>query len=325
MSLTIPGLHHVTVVAGDPQRNLDFYAGVLGLRLIKRTVNFDAPDVYHLYYGDDLGRPGTIITFFPFPGAARGRRGAGQATTVAFSIPAGALDYWTNRLKGHGLTLERPETRLDGAALRFVDHDGLQIELVAGSGRDDRPGCAAGPVPVEHAIRGFDRVTLSVRDPEPTARFLTRTLGLRVVDADGDRVRYAAAAGGPGTLVDVVAVPDAAPGVVAAGTVHHIAWRTPDDEQEKAWQRKLRGLGYDVTDVRDRQYFHSIYFNEPGGVLFEIATDVPGFAVDESPDALGTALKLPPWLEPQRPALERALPPLTAPTATADTKEALTS
>jgi len=311
-TLRIPGIHHITVVAGDPQRNLDFYGGVLGLRLIKTTINFDAPDVYHFYYGDEVGHPGTILTFFPFPNAAKGRRGTGTVDAIAFSIPTGSLDYWTARLKDHGLAIGAPTMRFGEIVLSFTDPDGLRLELIAHDD-DTRGGWAGGPVPVEHAIRGFHGATLLVRDTEPTARLLTETMGFTVAGEEGDRTRYAMGDGAPGAQVDLVGAPDLAPGGVAAGITHHIAWRTPDEESELRWRRELSALGLDVTGVRDREYFRSIYFHEPGGILFEIATDPPGFTVDESVADLGSSLKLPAWYEPRRAQIERALPPLRRP------------
>jgi glyoxalase family protein len=303
MTHQINGIHHITAIAADPQRNVDFYTDVLGLRLVKQTVNFDDPGTYHLYYGDDLGRPGTILTFFPFPGVPRGRRGPGQVAAIAFAVGAGSLGYWADHLKRHGVTVGAPAARLDEEVLSFADPDGLALELVARAGAD-------GP---EQVITGFHGATLWVRDHEPTARLLADALGFRLVAQEGRRVRYAAGPDEPGRWVDLVSVPDAPEGVGAAGTVHHIAWRTPDDAQQLAWRHALARHGLHVTPVRDRQYFRSIYFREPGGVLFEIATDPPGFAVDEAPEHLGTQLKLPPWLEPYRRELAQVLPPLRLP------------
>lgn len=316
MNPQIFGLHHITAIASDPQRNVDFYTTVLGLRLVKQTVNFDSPETYHLYYGDDLGRPGTILTFFPFAGAPRGHRGTGQATAISFSVATGALDYWAERLARHGVTAGKPSTRLDEEVLSFGDPDGLPLEIVARRDVDERAGWTAGPVPSEHAIKGFHGVTMWVRDDEPTARLLTELLGFRAVGREAGRVRYAAG-GGAGTWVDVVVLPDGGPGRQAAGTIHHIAWSTPDDAQQLAWRETLARHGLNVTPVRDRQYFHSIYFHEPGGVLFEIATNPPGFAIDEAPESLGTRLMLPPWLETYRARIEETLPPLRLPATVA--------
>lgn len=312
MDAKIPGIHHVTALAGDPQQNVDFYVGLLGLRLVKLTVNFDDTTTYHLYYGDGIGTPGTIMTFFPWPGARRGRRGAGQTTTTAFSVPADALDYWRDRLAGPGVYVEEPTTRFGDRVLTFYDPDGLRLEIVANR-EDTRNGWREGPVPHEYAIRGFHGVELSERSLERTATLLAERLGFRLVGQDGNRTRYEVGDGGPGSLVDVVEQPGEQLGIVAVGTVHHIAWRTPDDAQQVAWRESLDRAGYNVTPVMDRQYFHSIYFREPGGVLFEIATDQPGFDKDEPVEQLGTDLKLPPWLEPVRARIEEALPTLNVP------------
>lgn len=313
MDKHILGIHHVTAIASDPQRNVDFYVGLLGLRMVKRTVNFDDPGTYHFYYGDDRGRPGTILTFFPWPDAPRGRRGTGQATTISLSVSADSLGYWTERFRAHQVDFEEPGARFDEAFLTFYDPDGLQLELVAHAGAEERPGWAEGPIPPEHAVRGLHGVTLAEAGFERTASLLTRTMGFRPVRDDGRRFRYEAGAGGAGARVDILCLPDGPQGVILAGTFHHVAWRTPDDAQQNAWRAEMAGQGYNVTPVMDRQYFHSIYFREPGGVLFEIATDLPGFATDETPEALGTHLKLPPWLEPQRARIEHALPPLRLP------------
>jgi glyoxalase family protein len=315
MDTPILGLHHVTAIATDPQRNIDFYTGLLGLRLVKVTINFDDPGSYHLYYGDDRGHPGTLLTFFPWPTAPKGRRGTGQATAVSFSIPQEALDYWVERLKSHAIAVDGPVARFAEQVLALADPDGLALELVAHEGATERTGWTHGPVPAAYAIRGLACVTLSVAGYERTAALLTRTLGFRPVEqeVDGARFRYEVGSGGYGTFVDVLCLPEAPRGRVAAGTVHHVAWRTPDDEQERAWREELSHQGLNVTPVIDRRYFHSIYFREPGGVLLEIATDPPGFTVDEPPEQLGTHLMLPPWLEPHRAELEQALPPLSLP------------
>jgi glyoxalase family protein len=313
----ISGIHHVTAIASDPQRNMDFYAGTLGLRLVKLTVNFDDPGTYHLYYGDGVGRPGTIMTFFPWPGAPRGTVGLGQVGVTAFAVPTESLGFWRQRLEAHGVKTRGPAGRFGEQVLEFDDPDGLPLELVAG-GSDARPGWDAGPVKVEHAIRGFHSVALAERPPrdasERTLALLGASMDFRLVAESGDRLRYAMGDGSPGALVDVLltAVPQ---GRGAAGTVHHVAWRTPDDAHQAAWRERIAAAGLDITPVRDRQYFRSVYFREPGGVLFEIATDPPGFATDESPEHLGERLRLPPWLEPKRATIERSLPPLRLPQA----------
>ncbi|MUL44260.1 ring-cleaving dioxygenase [Streptomonospora sp. PA3] len=307
------GLHHVTAIATDPQRNADFYHGVLGLRLVKTTVNFDAPDTYHLYFGGESGQPGTLITFFPWPGAPPGRHGAGQATAVAFSVPEGSLGWWRERLRARGADVGTVAHRLEEEALPVRDPDGLGLELVAHRQADAAPAWEGGPVPDEHAVRGLHSVTLTEAGYEHTAGLLTDTLGFRFAEEANNRFRFATGEGGAGGLVDVVCRPEVPQGLVAAGTVHHIAWRTPDDDEQVSWREALVGQGLNVTPVLDRQYFHSIYFREPGGVLLEIATDPPGFTVDEPLMRLGRALRLPPWLEPSRAEIEQALPALRVP------------
>jgi glyoxalase family protein len=312
----ILGLHHVTAIAGEPQQNLDFYAGFLGLRLVKLTVNYDDPETYHLYFGDDLGHPGTILTFFPWPGAPKGRKGSGQLVTTSFSIPEGSVAYWAERLEKYGVKFTAPTGRFQEEVISFSDPDGLDLELVAHPQTKARNGWDRGPVPKEHAIQGFFGVTLSEEGYERTASLLTKTLGFSLLKEEGNRFRYQAGKGGPGALVDVLCQPDAPPGVVSVGTVHHLAWRTPTDKQQKEWREELVRAGLNVTPIIDRTYFHSIYFREPGGVLFEIATDPPGFAVDEPAQELGTKLVLPARLEPFRAELSKVLPPVKLPTTT---------
>jgi glyoxalase family protein len=305
------GIHHVTAISGWPQRNVDFYAGTLGLRLVKKTVNFDDPETYHLYYGDGAGSPGTIMTFFPWAHAPGGRIGAGQLVVTSFSIPATSLGYWTERLVEKGVRFERPRNRFGDTVLSFEDHDRLRIELVAAE--DSRPGSPGGPVQEQHSIRGFHHVALAVEAPDRTVSLMTETLGFRRVDKTEGRTRLSAGEGGPGDLVDVLNAAGFPGGSQGVGTVHHVAFRVPDEEAQLALREEIAGLGYNVTPVLDRNYFRSIYFREPGGVLFEIATDPPGFAVDEDPEHLGEDLKLPPWLETRRDRLEEVLPPLRSP------------
>jgi len=312
----ITGIHHVTAIARGPRVNLDFYTGVLGLRLVKRTVNFDDPGSYHLYYGDEVGRPGTVLTFFPWPLARLGRRGAGQATVTSFSVPAGTLGRWVERLDALGVEHGAPHERFAEEALTLFDRDGLELELVAQEG-DLRAPWAGGPVARDMAVRGFHHVTLTEWNPEVTAQVLAETMGFRLAGEAGDRLRFAAGEGGPSASVDLLAAPGAPRGQVSAGTVHHVAFRVAGDAEQLAWRRRIAGAGLEVTPVLNREYFHSIYFREPGGVLFEIATDTPGFQIDEPLAELGRALKLPPWLEPARREIESALPPLDEPAAAA--------
>jgi len=311
------GIHHVTAIAGDPQRNVDFYAGVLGLRMVKKTVNFDDPETYHLYYGDGAGNPGTIMTFFPWGERRKGRIGAGQLVTTSFSIPADSLGYWTERLVESGIRFEEPRDRLGETVLTFSDPDGLRVELVAA--QDTRAGWDGGTTPAGDSIRGFHHVTLAVEDVNLTAKLMTETLGFRQMDEAEGRTRYAAGEGGPGNLVDLSGAAGFPRGTMGVGTVHHIAFRVPGEDAQLAVREEVAALGYNVTPVLDRNYFRSIYFREPGGVLFEIATDPPGFSVDEPPEELGTHLQLPPWLETRRERLEEVLPPLHLPTGNAGT------
>ncbi len=304
MPSPIVGLHHVTAIASDPQRNLDFYTEVLGLRFVKRTVNFDDPGTYHFYFGDDVGSPGTILTFFPWPNASRGRAGVGEVTKTAFSVPLSSLNYWQQRLK-----TSAPLKRFNEEVLTISDPDGMQIEIVghADAGEARAPRFAS--VPPEHAIRGFFGVTLFERDAETTASILN-VMGFHQIASEGNRVRFAAKGDALGNHIDLLIDPDAAHGRSGAGSVHHIAFRAKDDAAQKEWREEL-AKHLNVTPVMDRTYFHSIYFREPGGVLFELATDPPGFALDEPVESLGEALRIPPWLEPQRAQIEATLAPIT--------------
>ncbi|MET0234122.1 MAG: ring-cleaving dioxygenase [Kibdelosporangium sp.] len=313
MAIRTEGLHHVTAIAGDPQRNVDFYARTLGLRLVKTTINFDDPGTYHLYYGDEAGRPGTIMTFFPWRDVVPGRHGTGQATTTAFSVPANSIGWWQQHLATIGVATSQITNRDEENALTFKDPDGLTIALVAHKQDDPRNPWDTPLVPGEHAIRGLHSVTLSVSREEATSGMLVDGLGLRFQHQEGNRLRFAAGAGGPGALVDVLVTPDAPAGLVAGGTVHHVAWRVPDDATQQAWREELVNDGVRVTSILDRQYFHSIYFREPGGTLLEVATDDIGFTIDEPLLELGRELKLPPWLEPSRADIKAGLAKLDLP------------
>lgn len=310
----ITGIHHITSIASDPQRNLDFYTRALGLRLVKLTVNFDDPGTYHFYFGDEAGRPGTILTFFPWENIRSGRRGNGQVGTVTFDISQASIAYWVDRLISFNLEPSAARRRFDDEVISLRDPDGLQIELVTSAQNGHTPNASTwnGPIPAEYAIRGFHAPLLLVGDIEPTADLLATTFGMKKIQQEGRRFRFSA---GPkiGGQVDVEANPGAPIGGMGTGVVHHIAWRSRNDAEQIAWRELLIGRGYDVTPVKDRNYFHSIYFREPGGILFEIATDPPGFAIDEAPEALGCALKLPPWMEPRRAGIEAALPRLALP------------
>ncbi|XWW47752.1 ring-cleaving dioxygenase [Fibrella sp. USSR17] len=307
MSTLINGLHHVTAIAGDTHRNVDFYRTVLGLRLLKKTVNFDAPDVYHLYYGDETGSPGSIYTSFPYGNIPRGRKGAGQLTYTAFSVPVAGMSFWLDRLHQFQIAYAGPNKRFDEMYVRFEDYDGMGIELVF-TDADTRPGYTNGQIAIESAIRGFHTVTLEELKPDRTVELLTGIMQHRLVAEEGDLFRYEAGTGGSGRYVDIHVSSNPVRAFQGAGSVHHVAFSTDSDETQLIIQEQLAEGGYHVTPVQDRNYFHSIYFREPGGVLFEVATNPPGFAIDESPDSLGTSLMLPPQYEARRAQLESVLP-----------------
>lgn len=309
----IVGLHHVTAIASNPQQNLDFYTEVLGLRFVKRTVNFDDPGTYHFYFGDDLGSPGTILTFFPWPHASRGSAGAGEVTHTAFSVPLGSIDYWHQRLTEQGVVVERTGKRFEEDVLTLADPDGMKLEIVGHAEAGSVHAPRFSDVPEEHAIRGFFGVTMLQIDAADTAKTLA-VMGFHKVAEEGNRLRFASAegvaVGALGNHLDVVVDPHANFGRSGAGSVHHIAFRAADDAAQVEWRTEI-GKIIPTTNVLDRDYFHSIYFREPGGVLFELATDNPGFAVDEPVETLGEALCVPAWLEPRRAELEQRLLPLT--------------
>lgn len=310
------GIHHVTMIAGDVQRNVDFYAGALGMRLVKRTVNFDDPGTYHLYYGDETGSPGTLLTFFPWPGARRGREGAGQFAAVSLAVPPASLGYWLQRLVAQGVEHDALATRFGERVIGFRDPEGLRVEIVGSDASARVEGWADGPVPAEHAIRGVHSMTLWTADFAATAALLEGPLAMRRIATDDRTTRFAPsnpAASGIGAALDVRDVAGFREGASGAGTVHHVAWRVPDDESEVALLERVRASGLGTTGVVDRRYFHSVYFREPGGSLFEIATDVPGFAIDEPVESLGTSLVLPPWLKEERDRISATLPPIMLP------------
>jgi glyoxalase family protein len=309
---TIPGIHHITAITADPQKNIDFYCGVLGLRLVKLTVNFDDPGSYHLYYGDELGRPGTIMTFFAWPGAQRGRIGLPQVTVTAFAVAAEAMDYWAKRLKEKSVDVRGGIDRFGERVLSFSDPDGMALEIV-GSFEPRGQAWGAGPVPVQYAIHGFHSATVSEEGYENTARLLTDVMGFKEIGGEQNRFRYRATGDGFASTIDLLCTPGGKYGQMGAGVVHHIAFRTRDDAQQAAWHHTIADKGFNISPVMDRTYFHSIYYREPGGVLFEIATENPGFTADEAPDKLGQKLMLPPWLEKHRAAIEKAVPPLRLP------------
>jgi glyoxalase family protein len=308
----IVGLHHVTAIASDPQRNLDFCCEVLGLRFVKRTVNFDDPGSYHFYFGDDIGSPGSILTFFAWPQASRGRAGTGETSAVGFSVPASSLHFWEQRILAAGSPVEHVGERFGNPVLSLGDPDGMRIELVG----TDSPLPSVAPrtsdIPAEHAIRGFDGVTLNEASIESTAQVLEK-MGFSQAGQEDRRIRFISPAKVPGNHIDVLVQAQRVNGQMGAGTVHHIAFRAPSDSAQLEWRELLSSLPLNVTTVRDRTYFHSIYFREPGGVLFEIATDPPGFAFDEPVEHLGESLKLPPWLEKRRAEIEKVLLPIELP------------
>lgn len=304
----IVGLHHVTAIASDPQRNLDFYTQVLGHRFVKRTVNFDDPGTYHFYFGDDTGTPGTILTFFPWPGTPRGHRGAGEPIATAFSIPVGSMAYWHDRLTSKNI-VTKENVYFGGTHLSFIDPDGMVLELVEHVEIQAGNTPRYGDVPAAYAIQGFFGVTLLEAGLMRTQALLG-VMGYGKVGEQGERIRYSPEGDARGRFLDIVVDPKAKPGRMGAGTVHHIAFRASDDSAQLDWQKELRSHA-SVTPVQDRTYFRSIYFREPGGVLFEIATDAPGFLIDEPVESLGEALRIPEQFEPQRGLIEKHLEPIT--------------
>ncbi len=302
------GIHHVTAISGDPRRNLNFYGRTLGLRLVKKTVNFDDPGSYHLYYGDAASTPGTILTFFPWAQAPAGQFGAGELQETSFRIPHDAIDYWAARLASHGA--ERTE-RFGDPVLTFRDPNGMRLALVGVSGIKAEPAWDNGEIPADHAVRGFHGVSLMLADTAPTSAVLSDVFGFAEAAREGDTIRFQADGTALGGIVDLRTAAHAKPGRLGRGSVHHLALRAADDTAEFAMVAKLASShGIRTTEQKDRDYFRSVYFREPGGVLFEIATDIPGFAVDEDAAALGTALKLPRFLQPHRAQIEAALPAL---------------
>ncbi len=307
MQQLINGLHHITALASSPQSNYDFYVKFLGLRFIKKTINFDAPNVYHLYYGDESGTPGTIMTFFPYGNIGHGRKGGGQMTYTAFSIPVNALAFWIDRLTLFQIPFTGPFKRFDETYLRFEDYDGTGVELVT-TQNDSRTGWNGNGVPDEMAIRGFHTVTLDEFNLDKTVQLLTETMQYQLIAEDTERFRFGVNGSVSGGFIDLVFASKNIRPSQGAGSVHHVAFATENPEMQAVIRENVLSAGYNPTEIIDRQYFESIYFREPGGVLFEIATNPPGFTVDEPLEALGTKLQLPPWYEPQRETIERILP-----------------
>ncbi|MEX3014032.1 ring-cleaving dioxygenase [Gymnodinialimonas hymeniacidonis] len=313
MTQTIPGLHHVTAISGPPQTNVDFYVGTLLQRLVKKTVNFDAPDTYHLYYGNQRAEPGSILTFFPFADAGPGRAGPGMASAVAYSIPKGGLNAWMMAFAEAAIDFDGPAERFGEQMIALTDPDGLRIELI-----ETERGTAETKIPEDGPVdSGFHSVTLWLDNPDRTAALLTDVFGYSASgeekSGDESRYRFLAEGHGRGSAVDLITSNVASIGRQGAGSIHHVAFRAKNDDVQMAWRETLRSKGFDVTPQIDRQYFNAIYFREPGGVLFEIATDPPGFATDEPMDKLGEELKLPDQHERLRDQIERVLPPITIP------------
>lgn len=305
MIMQTSGIHHITAFVRNPQQTADFYAGILGLRLIKKTINFDAPEVYHLYFGDEAGSPGTIITFFPWENSRRGRVGGGQVGYTTYVVPEDAFSFWKARLEKLGVRYEQTE-RFGEQYMQFVDPDGLKLEITARAGGKESKW-AFGGVPANKAIKGFGGAILYSTAPAKTAELLVQVMGLKRVGQEGLYARFIAT-GDLGNLIDIYMEP-MEQGSGGSGTVHHIAWRAKDDTEHTAWRNFVAKQGFEPTPIIDRQYFNAIYFREEGGILFEIATDPPGFARDEEPDKLGEKLMLPDWYEEHRALIEQGLSP----------------
>jgi glyoxalase family protein len=312
MENSIQGVHHITAIAGNAQRNHDFYTRVLGLRMVKKTVNFDDPNTYHFYYGNENGSPGTILTFFPWEGVGNGRAGSGMATEIGYSVPAGSLEFWAERFKAHNTAHDPIAERLGETYLPFRDPDGLNISLIASKYPDDRQGWMTAEVGGGAATKGFHSVTLTLKSIKPTAAVLTDIFGYELKEQEGNRYRYITPASPTAAIIDLIEAPAAARGVNAGGTNHHVAFRVPNEAVQMEYREKVLSKGHHITPKINRDYFYSLYFREPGGVLFELATDNPGFTVDEPLKELGEHLKLPTQYESMRAEIEKSLPPLHA-------------
>ncbi|OOV17301.1 ring-cleaving dioxygenase [Flavobacterium sp. LM4] len=308
MENKILGLHHITAIAGDAKRNFDFYSKILGLRFIKKTVNFDDPGTYHFYFGDEVGSAGTILTFFPWgEGIQQGRKGSGMATEIGYSVPKGSLDFWQKRFEQYNVIYNKPSEKFGEKYLTFLDSDGLKLELIESKTDDNRKPWETDEVKADVATRGFHNITLTLNNIKPTAAILTEIFGYKLIDQDVNRFRYATAAVENAAIVDLVELEEEKRGHVANGSVHHVAFRVQNDEILMYFREKIEAYGLSITPQIDRNYFHSLYFREPGGVLFEIATDNPGFMVDESLEELGQNLKLPAQYESDRASIEAHL------------------
>ncbi|MEZ2338642.1 ring-cleaving dioxygenase [Mucilaginibacter sp. RCC_168] len=310
MENTINGIHHITAIAGNAKKNYDFYTRVLGLRLVKKTVNFDDPQTYHLYYGDKFGTPGTILTFFPWEGITAGRRGARQATEIGYSVPEGSLDFWLKRLEANNVLYNKPAEKFGEQYLTLLDPDGLKLELIVPKTADNRLPWETAEVKAENATRGFHNITITTNKMDATAKILTDVFGYKLLEQHVNRFRFVTDAVDNAAIVDLVEVAGEVAGHVAGGSVHHVAFRVKNEEILMQYREKIAALGLHITDKIDRNYFYSLYFREPGGVLFELATDNPGFSVDEPVDQLGSGLKLPAQYENIREDLEKSLPSL---------------
>lgn len=310
MDNKILGLHHITAIAGDAQHNYDFYTKTLGLRMIKKTVNFDDPQTYHFYFGDEVGTPGSIITFFPWKNVRQGQDGAGMATEIGYAVPKGSLEFWKDRFEEHNVRHFQITEQFGERKLPFQDPDGLKLSLIEPGQEDERVGWKTKEVGAEVAIKGFHTVTLSLNDIKATAEVLTEVFGYKKVKTEGNLHRYQTEAVKNAGLVDLLEVPDMPRGINAGGTNHHVAFRVKDEATLMAMREKVLQHGLQITEKIDRDYFFSLYFREPGGVLFEIATDNPGFATDETLEELGSSLQLPDRYKPAREQIEKGLPPL---------------
>lgn len=311
MKNEILGIHHITAIAGNAQKNYDFYTRVLGLRLVKKTVNFDDPHTYHFYYGDEHGTPGSILTFFPWEGIGTGRRGTRQVTEIGYSVPAGSLDFWQSRFEKNNIIYNKPSVKFGERYLTFLDPDGLKFELTEAKNPDNRAQWETTEVSKENAVHGFHHITITTNKMEATAAILTHVLGYRLQETEVNRSRFITDSVEHAAIVDLVEAPGEAVGHVAGGSVHHVAFRVKDEETLMYFRDKIVELGLNITEKIDRNYFYSLYFREPGGVLFELATDNPGFTVDESLEELGTNLKLPAQYESNRTVIEGILPKLS--------------
>lgn len=305
----ILGLHHITAIAGDAQRNYNFYTKTLGFRLVKKTVNFDDPKTYHFYYGNEVGYPGTILTFFPWANVRQGKNGAGMATEIGYSIPKGSIDFWISRFEELEIPYKRYE-RFGEKYLAFQDPDGLWLQLIETKQKDERIGLETTEIKKEVAIKGFHTVTLTLNSIKATAAILTEIFDYKLIEQEGNLYRYQTDAVENAALVDLLEDPQAQRGVNAGGTNHHVAFRVKDEETLMAFREKILLKGHQITPKINRDYFFSLYFREPGGVLFEIATDNPGFATDETVENLGSSLQLPDQYEHRREEIEKGLPEL---------------